>query len=63
MGSTNNTKTENGDEDISPITRLIQQKKDETTALRNLLKALEEDVNKTNVKPNIPSNEETNYKL
>ena len=62
MGSTNNTKPESGNEDFSPITRLIQQKKDETTALKNLLKALEEDVNKTNFKPNIPLNEETNYK-
>lgn len=47
----NNTKP--GDEEISPLKKLIHQKNDETKALRKLLKALEEDGIKTNINPKI----------
>lgn len=50
MGNQKNN-MEPGDEEISPLKKLIHQKNNETKALKKLLKALEEDGNKTNVKP------------
>ena len=50
-----------GDEEISPLKKLIHQKNNETKALKKLLKALEEDGNKTNVNPDCYRNQ-TNEK-
>lgn len=50
MGDQNNN-TSPGDEEISPLKELIHKKNNETEALKKLLKALEEDVIKTNINP------------
>lgn len=52
-----------GEEEISPLQMLLHKKNNETEALRKLLKALENDGIKTNVKPNSISNEKTNDQL
>jgi len=62
MGNQKNN-TSPGDEEISPLKKLIHKKNDETKALRKLLKALENDGIKTNDKPNSKSNEKTNYEI
>ncbi len=61
MGNTKNN-MDPGDEEISPLKKLIHQKNNETKALKKLLKALEEDENnKTNINPDSYRNQ-TNEK-
>lgn len=52
MGDQKNN-TNPDDEDISPLKVLIHKKNNETEALKKLLKALEEDVIKTNINPKL----------
>jgi hypothetical protein len=50
-----------GEEEILSIKKLVHQKNNETKALKKLLKALEEDGNKTIVKTKTTENEQKNY--
>ena len=50
MGDLKNNKNKD-EEDISLLKELIHKKRDETEALKNLFKALEQDGIKTNPKP------------
>ncbi|NTW25780.1 MAG: hypothetical protein HGA37_13875 [Lentimicrobium sp.] len=55
MGSPKNKLNNNGSKKSSLPEQLIYKKTEETKALRKLLKALEDDGIKTNVKPNSQS--------